>query len=343
MATPNQWFVPPTFHHQQFADALALRRQKQAQGLRISLCIPTLNEAATIGSLLHQVRVLRDEVGLVDEITVVDSGSIDGTRQVAAEAGADVYLAADILPQYGNNPGKGENLWKALYQLRGDLLLFLDGDVTTVHPGYVTGLIGPLLADAAIGYVKGCYDRPADTASETDNAEAVDAGGRLTEILARPLLSLWYPQLGWLIQPLAGEFCARRFLLERLAHPVGYGVELAHLLDLAQSHGPTIFAQTDLGRRCHRHRSNRQLGQAAYALLQVLQRRLRQRGILQDQSQEVPLLNQFARHAGQWQAEALSIIEQERPPLIDIPEYRARHHQTAENPLSTPQPQAEKE
>lgn len=343
MATPNQWFAPPTFHHRQFAYAHALRRQKQAQGLRISLCIPTYNEAATIGSLLHQIMAIRDEVGLVDEIAVMDSGSTDGTRRVAAEAGADVYLAADILPQYGNNPGKGENLWKALYQLSGDLLIFLDGDVTTVHPGYVTGLIGPLLADAAIGYVKGCYDRPVDTASVTDNAEAVDAGGRLTEILARPLLSLWYPQLGWLIQPLAGEFCARRSLLERLAHPVGYGVELAHLIDLAQSHGPEIFAQTDLGQRCHRHRSNRQLGQAAHALLQVLQRRLRRRGILQDQPQEAPILRQFTRYIGQWQAEELCIIEQERPPLIDIPEYRARHHQTAENPLSAPLPQAEKE
>ena len=337
MATPNQWFVPPTFHHRQFADAIELRRQKQAQGLRISLCIPTYNEAATIGSLLHQIMALRDEVGLVDEIAVVDSGSTDGTRQVAAEAGADVYLAADILPQYGNNPGKGENLWKAAYQLRGDLLIFLDGDVTTVHSGYVTGLLGPLLADAAIGYVKGCYDRPADV------FQATDVGGRLTEILARPLLSLWYPQLGWLIQPLAGEFCARRSLLERLAHPVGYGVELAHLLDLTQSHGPAIFAQTDLGRRCHRHRSNRQLGQAAHALLQVLQRRLRQRGILLDQPQEAPLLRQFVRHAGQWQAEELCIIEQERPPLINVPEYRARHSHTDEKPLSAPLPLAEKE
>lgn len=343
MATPNQWFVPPTFHHRQFADAHALRRQKQAQGLRISLCIPTCNEATTIGPLLHQIMALRDEVGLVDEIAVVDSGSIDGTRQLAAEARADVHLAADILPQYGNNPGKGENLWKALHQLRGDLLLFLDGDVTTVHLGYVTGLIGPLLADTAIGYVKGCYDRPADASLAMDNAEATDAGGRLTEILARPLLSLWYPQLGWLIQPLAGEFCARRCLLERLAHPVGYGVELAHLLDLIQSHGPAIFAQTDLGRRCHRHRSNRQLGQAAHALLQVLQRRLRRRGILLDQPPEVPRLNQFVRHGGQWQAEQWCIIEQERSPLIDIPEYRARHHQIAENPLSAPLPQAEKE
>ena len=343
MATPNQWFVPPTFHHQQFADALALRRQKQAQGLRISLCIPTLNEAATIGSLLHQIMALRDEVGLVDEIAVVDSGSIDGTRRVAAEAGADVYLAADILPQYGNNPGKGENLWKALYQLRGDLLIFLDGDVTTVHPGYVTGLIGPLLADAAIGYVKGCYDRPAAASHATDTTDDVDAGGRLTEILARPLLSLWYPQLSWLIQPLAGEFSARRSLLERLAHPVGYGVELAHLLDLTQSHGAEIFAQTDLGRRCHRHRSNRHLGQAAHALLQVLQLRLRRRGILLDQPQEAPMLRQFVRHGGQWQAEELCIVEQERPPLIGIPEYRVRHALPAENPLSAPLPLAEKE
>lgn len=343
MATPKQWFVPPTFQHHQFADALELRWQKQAQGLRISVCIPTHNEAATIGSLLHQIMALRDEVGLVDEIAVVDSGSIDGTRRVAAEAGADVYLAADILPQYGNNLGKGENLWKALYQLRGDLLIFLDGDVTTVHPGYVTGLIGPLLADAAIGYVKGCYDRPAAASWATDSAEATDAGGRLTEILARPLLSLWYPQLGWLIQPLAGEFCARRSLLERLAHPVGYGVELAHLLDLTESQGAEIFAQTDLGRRCHRHRSNRHLGQAAHALLQVVQLRLRRRGILLDQPQEAPMLRQFVRHGGQWQAEELCIVEQERPPLIGIPEYRARHHQTAENPLSAPLPLAEKE
>lgn len=334
MVTPQQWFARHSFHHRQFADLGALCMQKQHQGLRLSLCIPTRNEAATIGPLLRQVLPLRDEARLVDEIAVVDSHSTDHTRQLADEAGADVYLAADILPRYGSIPGKGENLWKAVHQLTGDILIFLDGDVTTVHPGYVTGLVGPLLADAAIGYVKGCYERPAVEHGAMGCAGKGEDGGRLTEILARPLLSLCSPQLGWLIQPLAGEFAARRSVLERLSFPVGYGVELAHLLDLVDGPGLGILAQSDLGQRRHRHRDLHQLGQAAHALLQVMQRRLRQQGILHDQPQEAPLLRQFVHRDGQWVAEEQCILEEERPPLMAVAEYLARHH-----PVDCPAPE----
>lgn len=323
MSTADQWFSSPTFHHLQFADAAALLACKQALGLRISLCIPTLNEAETIAALVRQLLPLRDHLPLLDEIAVIDSGSRDQTLDMAAAAGADTYVAAEILPEYGAAIGKGENLWKAVYQLRGDILVFLDGDITNIHQGFVTGLIGPLLADTQLGYVKACYDRPAGQV----HAGAPGEGGRLTEILVRPLLAIFAPQLRWLIQPLAGEYAARRSLLEQLPFPVGYGVELAHLLDLADSHGQAVLAQTDMGTRGHRHRSNRQLGQSALALLQVLRRRqARIPGCWPD---EAPVLRQFIRDKEGFVAEEVRIDEQERPPLVQVAQYRQRHRRAA--------------
>ncbi|WP_448875291.1 glucosyl-3-phosphoglycerate synthase [Desulfobulbus propionicus] len=329
MDTTEHWLSSHTFHHRQFADTAVLLERKQAQELRLSLCIPTLNEEPTIARVVERLRPLRDQVPLVDEIAVIDSGSQDQTRALAAKAGAEVYLASEILPEAGHYVGKGENLWKALFQLQGDILIFIDADVTTLHPGFVTGLIGPLLFDGAIGYVKGFYDRPTEDPFP-GLPEAADGGGRLTEILVRPLLSLWYPHLTGLIQPLAGEYAARRSLLEQLPFPVGYGVELAHLLDLATVHGLDILAQTDLGERCHRHRGNRQLGQSAYGLLQVLCRRLRQQGRLEWDPEEVPALRQFIRSQGTFLSVEVPLCERERPPMIELARYRTRHHGVAD-------------
>ncbi|MDD2463158.1 MAG: glucosyl-3-phosphoglycerate synthase [Desulfobulbus sp.] len=325
MGTAQQWLSPHTFHHRQFADAAVLLERKQAQALRLSLCIPTLNEEATIAHVVEELLPLRDRTGLLDEIAVMDSGSGDRTRAIAASAGADVYLASEILPEMGPAVGKGENLWKALFQLKGDILIFIDGDIAAFHPGFVTGLIGPLLSDPAIGYVKGCYARPVKGLCQRV-LEEPEEGGRLTEILVRPLLSLWYPNLTGFIQPLAGEYAARRALLEQLFFPVGYGVELAHLLDLATAYDVDIFAQTDLGERCHRHRSNRQLGQSAYGLLQVLFRRLHQQGKVEWNPENIPPLLQFVRNQGHSLAQELPLPELERPPLIQLASYRRRHH-----------------
>jgi len=313
----EQWLASRTFDHRQFSDVRELARLKEQQRLRISLCIPTLNEARTIEAVTVSLRPLRDDVGLLDEIAVIDSGSRDQTLALAAGAGADVYLAADILPAMGSGCGKGENLWKAVHQLQGDLLVCIDGDVANMHPRFVAGLVGPLLQQPEIGYVKACYQR-SECAIDAD--DDFSDGGRVTEILVRPLLSRYFPELTGLIQPLAGEYAARRSLLEQLAFPVGYGVELAHLIDLWTEHGLSVFAQTDMGQRCHRRRSNQELGRMAAALLQTFNRRLAQPA----GADYAASLQQFVRTDGEWRRQTHRIAELERPPLARVPAYRLR-------------------
>nr|WP_320011733.1 glucosyl-3-phosphoglycerate synthase [uncultured Desulfobulbus sp.] len=322
MGLISKQYLPPLYHHTQFAEVGHLVEQKQRQGLCISLCIPTLNEADTIGDVVAELIALRDGAALVDEIAVIDSGSSDQTRDVAAAAGATVYRASAILPDLNPQKGKGENLWKALFQLQGDLFVFIDGDLGHLHPGFVTGLLGPLLQDTAIGYVKGVYERPCGMFTGAD--QRCDQGGRLTEILVRPLLALHYPHLTGFIQPLAGEYAARRSLLEQLRFPVGYGVELAHLLDLSDRYGLSIFAQTDLGQRCHRQRTNGQLGQAAYGILQVLYRRLHEQGKVEWNIEHLAPLIQYDVHAGRYRQRVHSLPENERPPMVDLVEYQKR-------------------
>lgn len=321
MNSADNWLSTHTFHHRQFGDIAALVRRKRAQGVRLSLVLPTLNEARTIGAALEQLLPLRDEALLLDEIAVFDSGSTDGTTERAIAAGADVYPAADILPEAGPARGKGENLWKALYRLSGDILVALDADSTNMHPGFVTGLVGPLLHRPEIGYVKACYDRPAGPGSGCSCG-----GGRVTEILARPLFALHFPELAGFIQPLAGEFAARRSLLETIPFPVGYGVEAAHLIDLHARHGLGIFAQTDLGQRCHRNRGNDELGRMACAILLVLERRLRQRGFLPGPAKDGCLLRQFVRDNGAFREMVCAVEEPERPPMLTVAAYRQGPH-----------------
>ena len=313
----DRWLSTRTFHHRQFADTSALIRRKQAQGLRLSLVIPTLNEAQTIGTVLERLLPLRDQLPLLDEIAVVDSGSTDNTVERAFEAGAEVYRAADILPEMGAALGKGENLWKALHLLSGDILVVLDADIANMDQRFVIGLVGPLLHQPEIGYVKACYERPACPGNDAFG------GGRVTEILARPLLSLHFPELTGFIQPLAGEFAARRSLLETIPFPVGYGVEAAHLVDLHARHGLSIFAQTDMGQRRHRHRGNDELGRTACAILLVLERRLRRRGQAPEPEKGC-LIRQFVRDNDAFAAMTFAVEEQERPPMLTVAAYRQR-------------------
>ncbi|MEO6053648.1 MAG: glucosyl-3-phosphoglycerate synthase, partial [Chthoniobacterales bacterium] len=264
---------PNTFHHSTFRDLQQLVAVKRAKGLSISLCIPTLNEETTIGHIVSVFRsTLMEEHALIDEIAVIDSGSTDRTREIATSEGADVYLAESILPELGVSRGKGENLWKSLHQLRGDIFCFVDGDIRNMHPRFVYGLVGPLLMNDKVAYVKAFYDRT----HRILDGEKPTGGGRVTEVLIRPLFSLFYPQLCGIFQPLAGEYAARRSVLERLSFPTGYGVETAHLLDIYRLYGMEALAQTDLDERIHRHRSNTELGRMAFGILQVFFRRLSQ-------------------------------------------------------------------
>lgn len=297
-------------HHRQFENVGALAALKQGQ--RITVCIPTLNEAATIGPIVACIRHhLMNAVPLVDELLVIDSGSTDATRARAAAAGAQVHLSAEIAPHLGTHLGKGENLWKALHLATGDLICYIDGDITNFHPGFVTGLLGPLLTDPATDFVKAFYERPL---SQGDDLHPT-GGGRVSEILVRPLLSLFYPELSAILQPLAGEYAARRQLLESLAFPIGYGVEIAHLIDLAAAGQLARLAQTDLEQRIHRNRGDAELGRMAFAILRVVLRRLERDGKL-TLTDPLPALHRAWSFHGPDPREILTpITEPERPPL----------------------------
>lgn len=251
-----------TFHHRDFP-LRTLLRLKGEQGAVISCVVPTLNEEATIAQVIAALR----KNPLTDEVVVVDSGSEDATLARAREAGAAVHLASSIRPELGPARGKGENLWKSLFVTRGGILVFIDGDLRHPHPRYVTGLAGPLLAHEGVSYVKAFYKRRG-------------GGGRVTEILARPLLRQFFPDLAPLLQPLAGEYAARRSLLAQLPFPTGYSVEMAHLLDVAQHYGTGCLAQCGLGSRTHRTRPLEDLGVMSEGILRTVVARLRARGIM---------------------------------------------------------------
>ena len=265
-----------SFHYTDFDDVGLLLEAKSRCRQTIAVCIPTLNEASTIGSIVSCVRrQLMLDLPLVDELLVVDSGSTDLTRSIAADAGAVVRLASEIPPTEPQYRGKGENLWKSQFVTRSDIICYLDGDIRHFHAGFVTGLVGPLLLDPQISYVKAFYERPfASTGGEVQH----HAGGRVSEILVRPMISAFFPELSMILQPLSGEYAARRSLLETLDFPVGYGVEIAHLIDLARRGLLDSLAQTDLVRRHHRNRDDGDLGDTAFAILRVILRRLERSG-----------------------------------------------------------------
>ena len=260
----DSWLRTNTFHHGQFWDVLKLIEIKKAKGLTISLCIPTLNEERTIGKEIVVFKSeLMDRYPLIDEIAVIDSGSNDRTLEVAKSYGADVYFSGDILPGQGFKRGKGENLWKAIHQLRGDIIVYVDADIKNIHPRFVTGLVGPLLWQDEIRYVKAFYDRPL----AFSQGIRPSGGGRVTEILVRPLFSLFFPELTAIVQPLSGEYAVRREVLEAIHFPIGYGVETSHILDVYRKWGLEAFGQTDLDQRVHRNQSTLSLGKMAFGIL----------------------------------------------------------------------------
>lgn len=319
--TAGEWLQTHTFHHEAFCEAARLVEAKQRQNLRISLCIPTLDEERTIGEMILRLKEeLMQQYPLIDEFAIIDSGSSDATREVARAHGAEVYFSGAILPAHGFRQGKGENLWKSLYQLTGDILVFLDGDIRNIHPRFVHGLLGPLLDNPSIQYVKGFYDRPLSTAS----GEQTAGGGRVTEILVRPLLSLFFPELSSVIQPLSGEYAARRTILETIPFPVGYGVEMANLLDIHHRHGLNAIAQTDLEQRLHRNRSTGELGKMAFAILQTFLRRLERFGMVESLHPLSRVLHQFESQDSGFRRISQPGDEEERPPMASLSEYRAR-------------------
>jgi glucosyl-3-phosphoglycerate synthase len=224
------WYSRRTWHWRDWPVEVPLERKRRAEA-RISVVIPARDEERTVAGVVGSIRAaLMEQIPLVDELVVIDSDSADGTATVAARAGATVYRARDVVSELGAYPGKGEALWKSLFVTEGDLLVLIDADLTHWGPHFVTGLLGPLFADPGVLLVKGFYAR---IAARTDGSASTE-GGRVTELVARPLLSLWWPELSGVVQPLAGEWAARCELMESLPIPVGYGVELSTLLDTAR-------------------------------------------------------------------------------------------------------------
>ncbi|MFF9203784.1 glucosyl-3-phosphoglycerate synthase [Streptomyces sp. NPDC014986] len=293
---------------------------KRATGRTVSVVLPALNEEATVGEIVSAIRndlVLR--APLVDEIVVVDSGSTDRTAERAAAAGATVVPRDAILPRLPAVPGKGEVLWRSLLATRGDIVCFVDADLREFSSDFVSGIVGPLLTEPDVHLVKAMYDRPLTLPDgRAAGPAATGQGGRVTELVARPLLNMHWPRLAGFVQPLGGEYAARRTLLERLPFPVGYGVELGMLVDALHLVGLDALAQVDVGVRKHRHQDDQALGRMAAAIYRTAQLRLARGHLIR------PSLTQFERTGGTFAPRTFSVDTEERPPMTEIAEYRAR-------------------
>jgi glucosyl-3-phosphoglycerate synthase len=314
------WFEHRTTSATSLADidVDALLLAKRRGGHRISVVLPARNEETTVGVLVRDL-VARwvDGVRLVDEVVVVDSNSTDATAEVARAAGADVVAAGDVLPSYGDRPGKGEALWKSLAATTGDLVVFMDSDLLGDVDHYVPGLLGPLLLDPRTDYVKGCYTRPLTV----DGQHHPAGGGRVTELTARPLLNALWPELAGFVQPLGGEYAGRRSVLEQVPFVSGYGVEVGLLVDLLHVCGLGGLAQVDLGTRTHSHQTDAALGKMAGQIVSTVLTRAERGRTGRSRLEPGGLLTQFAHDGSGFVPTSHSVAVDERPPMAAVEEY----------------------
>lgn len=311
----DKWFAENSFHASEFADLSRLMDLKRRQGLTISLGLPTLNEAATIRKVIETIKgPLMDETPLLDEIVVVDSLSTDDTVAIAESLGVPVYRHPEIMPEVGSHRGKGEALWKSLAVLRGDLIAWIDTDISNIHPRFVYGVLGPLICNPALEYVKAYYQRPLKKGDVVEIGE----GGRVTELVARPLLNLFFPELSGVVQPLSGEYAGRRRALTQVPFFTGYGVEIGLLIDLMARFGLGAIGQVDLEERVHRNQPLSALSRMSFAIIQVVMQRLGQeRGLaLMDEMQRS--LKQILFGDEHFELEVRAIRDSERPPIAGL-------------------------
>jgi glucosyl-3-phosphoglycerate synthase len=318
----DKWFAENTFHAREFRHVAKLVETKKKQGVTISLGLPALNEEATVGPIIRVIkRELMEKFPLLDEIVLIDSGSTDKTVEIARSLGIPVHVHQEILPAEGTYLGKGEALWKSLHVLKGDIIAWIDTDIANIHPKFVYGIIGPLLKEPRIQYVKGFYRRPLRVAGEVQ----AHGGGRVTELTARPLFNLFFPQLSGVIQPLSGEYAGRRQVLEQLPFFTGYGVETGLLVDIVEHYGLSALAQVDLQERIHRNQSLVALSRMSFVIIQVIMRRLEARNrltLLEDMNRSMKLIH-YERNRLSLEVKELHDIE--RPPIVSISEYRKAH------------------
>jgi glucosyl-3-phosphoglycerate synthase len=317
----DKWFAENTFHASEFANLQHLAALKQAQGLTISLALPALNEEDTVGRVIQVVKsALMDKVPLLDEIILIDSNSTDRTREIAEGLGLPVFIHQQLLPESGARRGKGEALWKSLLVTRGDILAWIDTDIVNIHPRFVYGVLGPLLLNPEIQFVKGFYRRPLKVGDKTQ----AGGGGRVTELTARPLINLFYPELSGVVQPLSGEYAGRRAALEQMPFFSGYGVETGLLIDVLEKYGLGAIAQVDLLERIHHSQPLEALSKMSFAILQAVIRKLERRygrALLEDVNTSMKLIHY---QSGDYSLEVEEIAERERPPMIEVPAYGAR-------------------
>jgi glucosyl-3-phosphoglycerate synthase len=274
MSSPiaERWAKARSFHHSLYPpERIAAERD-----CSVSVCLPAKECVETVGRIVRALAELR-QAGVIDEIVVVDAASGDGTAAVARRAGAIVWQEAELMPAYGPVLGKGDAMWRAMSVLSGELVCFLDADSEGFSAHFATGLLGPLVCEPAIAFVKGFYHRPFVRADVGD----ADGGGRVNRLTARPALQAFYPELAEVRQPLAGEAAARRQLLESLPFATGYGVEIAMLVDVWREHGLEAIAQVDLDEHHNRHQPLSALAPMAATVLATLAGRLEREGRFQ--------------------------------------------------------------
>ena len=310
---PASWFSRRTFGPP-FASVEAVAKHRRSRGVDIAVCLPALNEEKTIGDICRTVTstLIRD-AGLVDQLVVVDSGSTDTTRAVAAAAGATVHATTDILPHLGEVRGKGDALWKSLAVADAEIIVWIDADITNFDPAWVARLVAPLLDDSGIALVKGFHDRLLP-----DGSGYQGTGGRVTELVVRPLFHLLFPELARVVQPLSGQCAGRTSVLMQLPFAAGYAVDARLLVDLVETFGLDSIAQTDLGSLVHRNRPTLELGMMAHEILHVLLTRFEALGRIK-LPDELPVeLAQFRRSPDGPVAVPSQATVVERPPMQDV-------------------------
>jgi glycosyltransferase involved in cell wall biosynthesis/nucleotide-binding universal stress UspA family protein len=317
----DKWFAENTFDADEFSQLNELIKLKHQQNVTISLALPALNEEETVEKVINKMKdELLQKVPLLDEIVLIDSNSTDRTRELAEKAGVPVYIHQHLLERLGARHGKGEALWKSLLVTRGDIIVWIDTDIVNIHPRFVYGILGPLLLNPQVQFVKGFYRRPLKVG---DKVQA-GGGGRVTELTARPLLNLYYPELSGVVQPLSGEYAGRRKALEQLPFFSGYGVETGLLIDIFEKYGLQAIAQVDLLERIHHNQPLEALSKMSFAIIQSVMQKLEKRfghTMLEDVNRSMKLI----RHGDNgYFLEVEEIAERERPPMIEIEEYQGR-------------------
>ncbi|MEE4112248.1 MAG: glucosyl-3-phosphoglycerate synthase [Desulfobacteraceae bacterium] len=318
----KQWIASNTFHHSEFKDLDRLVKAKQRKNISISLCLPTLNEEKTIAK---EIIIMRSELmtryPLIDEIVVIDSGSTDKTRHIARSYDATVYQADDILPHLEKFKGKGENLWKALHVTRGDIIIYIDADIKNIHHRFAYGLLGPLLLSDRIRFTKAFYDRPI---SIGESKLHPTGGGRVTELVTRPLFSLFMPDLTQFVQPLSGEYAGCRDIFENIPFHVGYGVETGMLIDIYEKWGLDVMAQVDLDRRVHKNQDTKALGRMAFVIIKTFLNRVQKLNRVDIKQEIFDEMIQYSLVRNVLQPQMHLLAQLERPPMSQIPDYHAR-------------------